>query len=67
MENPEKNPRSKGENQQTTQLTYDGESRNLTRATVATVSNLTTTSSVWILLIFIYMYFVDLIEDKLSD
>jgi hypothetical protein len=27
-ENPEKNPRSKGENQQQTQLTYDAESGN---------------------------------------
>jgi hypothetical protein len=30
-ENPEKNPRSKGENQQQTQLTYDAESGNRTR------------------------------------
>jgi hypothetical protein len=29
-ENPEKNPRSKGENQQETQLTYDVESGNVT-------------------------------------
>jgi hypothetical protein len=33
-ENPEKNPRSKGENQQQTQLTYDTEYGNLTRFTL---------------------------------
>jgi hypothetical protein len=33
-ENPEKNPRSKGENQQQTQLRYDNESGNCTRVTV---------------------------------
>jgi hypothetical protein len=33
-ENPVKNPRSKGENQQQTQLTYDTESGNPTRVTV---------------------------------
>jgi hypothetical protein len=33
-ENPEKNPRSKGENHQQTQLTYDTESGNRTRVTV---------------------------------
>ena len=33
-ENPEKNPRSKGENQQQTQPTYDVESANRTRATL---------------------------------
>jgi hypothetical protein len=32
-EDPEKNPRSKGENQQTTLLTYDAESGNRTRVT----------------------------------
>jgi hypothetical protein len=32
-ENPVKNPRSKGENQQQTQLTCDTESRNRTRVT----------------------------------
>jgi hypothetical protein len=32
--NPEKNPRGKGENQQTTILTYDAESGNRTWATV---------------------------------
>ena len=33
-ENPEKNPRSKDENQQQTQPTYDAESGNRTRATL---------------------------------
>jgi hypothetical protein len=33
-ENPEKNPRSKGENQQQTQLTYDTKSGNRTRVAV---------------------------------
>jgi hypothetical protein len=33
-ENPEKNPRSKGENEQLTPLTYDAESGNRTRVTV---------------------------------
>ena len=33
-ENPEKNPRSKGENQQQTQPTYDAECGNRTRATL---------------------------------
>jgi hypothetical protein len=33
-EKPEKNPRSKGENQQQTQLTYDTDSGNRTRITV---------------------------------
>ena len=33
-ENPEKNPRSKGENQQQTQPTYDAGSGNRTRATL---------------------------------
>jgi hypothetical protein len=33
-ENPEKNPRSKGENQQQTQLTYDTDSANRARVTV---------------------------------
>ena len=34
-ENPEKNPRSKDENQQQTQPTYDAESGNRTRGTLA--------------------------------
>jgi hypothetical protein len=33
LENLEKNPQSKGENQQQTQLTYDCESRNHTQVT----------------------------------
>ena len=33
-ENPEKNPRSRDENQQQTQPTYDAESGNQTRATL---------------------------------
>ena len=33
-ENPEKNPRSRDENQQQTQPTYDAETGNLTRATL---------------------------------
>ena len=33
-ENPEKNPQSKGENQQQTQPTYDAGSRNQTRDTL---------------------------------
>jgi hypothetical protein len=36
-ENPEKNPRSNGEDQQTTLLTYDNESGNRTRVTVVRV------------------------------
>jgi hypothetical protein len=42
-ENPEKNPRSKGENQQQTQLTYDGKSGNRTRVTVVRGERSTTT------------------------
>ena len=34
LENPEKNPRSKVENQQQTQPAYEAESGNLTRATL---------------------------------
>ena len=34
LENPEKNPRSKDENQQQTQPTYDAETGNQTRATL---------------------------------
>ena len=34
LENPEKNPRSKGENQQQTQPTYDAGSGNRTRDTL---------------------------------
>ena len=38
-ENPEKNPRSKGENQQQTQPTYDARSGNRTRDTLGSLSN----------------------------
>ena len=40
-ENPEKNPRSRDENQQQTQPTYDTESGNRTRATLAPVKYIT--------------------------
>jgi hypothetical protein len=36
---PEKIPQSKGENQRTTQLTYDAESGNRTRVTVMNTMN----------------------------
>ena len=44
-ENPEKNPRSKDENQQQTQPTYDNGTGNRTRATLAEASALTTAPS----------------------
>ena len=41
-ENPEKNPQSKGENQQQTQPTYDAGSGNRTQGTLVEASALTT-------------------------